>query len=718
MGYEPVCGEHKVEYDSCTSQGKRYVKCTCDPNYYMLTANPSNATAYDIEKCETYDKKMRYRATCKSDYRFTLSTIKREDGEKNSSVCDAGKTPVADGGICTMLYGNNVNKILYKDCDCDSTYIYKKETPGFSYTGACTYKYGDNADETLYTMVTCDTNNHYQSDACKEPLVEDKAYKHSQKDLTCRTCKCPDRYKYASDKLTGNFAVDGTKCGDLYDDYKCQNGWTKDKCFIIRGKPKLCETDTNTTYNVKCSKTCSGYNKNYTGLSSCGDEENACVKVTEDTGTLTCYKKEKAVCPTGYTLGSCPSGKTCDTTTATNDTSKTCYKEKPTCPTGSYMTADECERDNHGTGICKSFVSNGNTCYDNCRRVSKYDRIPEFHKYAAASKIINGDIKCYDKAEVCGDGDIAFSGTSKDGTKIVNLCLTWDNYETKAKNKDIVDLTGELIMEDQGSPGPGEEVFRAVSLYPASFTATKDGKNFTTDGFFHDDEGITLLSLYELDKAIHPRDAILTTTGVHTYKGKFGPEWFGTSYPKAKMSVTGATGTQYGTIGIWDYYGQDYFLHRKLLNSENVIGDDLYMGEDKDITNPGVDIKNTIDVILDTTDEGGLNCDWMSRPYNYTCTVKTLYKNRCLGLNESTKGTATCKRYGYTCPPGTNCYSIDRYMQGLGFVYYEWKKSAYEYYYDCYEGDDNACAYEYYYDCYEGDDNACDYVSDWNGREE
>ena len=262
LGYkDKSCdGVKKIVYDTCVSKGEKFVKCTCNPNYYMLTASPSNATAYDIEECTKVDGKKLYRATCKKDYIYTLSTIKREDGKTNSSVCGAGKTPVADGGICTMLYGDNANKVLYKDCDCNSTYQYDKQkengvvVEGFKYEGECKYTYGTKAGETLYTTVTCDTNNHYQSDVCKEPLVEDKAYKHSQKkDLTCRTCKCPDRYKYASDKLTGNFAVDGTKCGDLYDDYKCQNGWTKTDCT---GDTKYnCETDTNKTYtDVKCYK--------------------------------------------------------------------------------------------------------------------------------------------------------------------------------------------------------------------------------------------------------------------------------------------------------------------------------------------------------------------------------------------------------------------------------------------------------------------------------
>ena len=375
LGYkEKSCdGVKEIVYDTCVSKGEKFVKCTCNPNYYMLTERPTNEAAYDIEECTKIDGKKLYRATCKSDYKYTLSKITREDGETNSSVCSAGQTPVADGGICTMLYGanaNNANKVLYKDCDCDSTYKYKKETPGFSYSGTCTYKYGDNAGETLYTTVTCDTGNSYQAGECKAPLLEDKAYTHSQqKELTCRTCKCPARYKYASNNLTGNFAVDGNQCGDLYDDYKCLNGWTKDTCFNIKGRPKLCETDTNTTYSVKCSKTCSGYNANYTFSSSCGDAENVCVKVTEDTGTLTCYKKEKAVCPTGYILGSCPSGKTCDTTTATNDTSKTCYKEKATCPTEYYVAEGDCKNSsydgnpNHKAAICVDENKNGAVCY-------------------------------------------------------------------------------------------------------------------------------------------------------------------------------------------------------------------------------------------------------------------------------------------------------------------------------------------------------------------
>ena len=298
----------EIVYDTCVSKGEKFVKCTCNPNYYMLTANPSNASAYDIEECTKVDGKKLYRATCKSDYKYTLSTIAREDGKTNSKQCDTGKTPVADGGICTMLYGNNVNKILYKDCDCDSSYIYKKETPGFSYSGECTYKYGDNADETLYTTVTCDTNNHYQSDACKEPLVEDKAYKHSQKDLTCRTCKCPDRYKYASDKLTGVFSKSGNSCGGLYESYSCATGWTKIKCTE---KEKSCIVETNETYDaVKCYKTCEtqgGLTKTecWAKINNTADSSSHyCRKNTEFDD---CYHFEEggkcpvvAKCPTGF----------------------------------------------------------------------------------------------------------------------------------------------------------------------------------------------------------------------------------------------------------------------------------------------------------------------------------------------------------------------------------------------------------------------------------
>ena len=359
----------EIVYDTCVSKGEKYVKCTCNPNYYMLTGKPSNAEAYDIEECTKLDGKKIYRATCKSGYKYSLSTIAREDGKTNSSQCSTGKIPVADGGICTMLYGSNANKVLYKDCDCNSTYKYEKETPGFSYSGTCTYKYGDNAGKTLYTTVSCDTGNSYQAAACSAPLTEDKVYKHSQSGLSCRTCKCPERYKYASNNLTGNFAVAGNQCGGLYDDYTCMNGWKKDRCVNIKNQPKRCEKDTNTTYSVTCYKTCTGYNANYSSSSNCGDAENACVKVTENTGQLTCYKKERAVCPTGYTLGSCPSGKTCDTTTATNDASKTCYKEKPTCPTGYYVAEADCKNSSydgdssHKANTCVSEEKNGTTCY-------------------------------------------------------------------------------------------------------------------------------------------------------------------------------------------------------------------------------------------------------------------------------------------------------------------------------------------------------------------
>ncbi len=202
LGYkEKSCdGVEKIVYDTCVSKGEKFVKCTCNPNYYMLTEKPTNEAAYDIEECTKVDGKKLYRATCKSDYKYSLSEITREDGKTNSMLCETGKTPVADGGICTMLYGDNANanKVLYKDCDCNSSYQYDKQkengvvVEGFKYEGECTYKYGKKATETRYSSVTCDKSKDYISTNCSGNMKEDKTAFHSAANLTCRTCKAPE----------------------------------------------------------------------------------------------------------------------------------------------------------------------------------------------------------------------------------------------------------------------------------------------------------------------------------------------------------------------------------------------------------------------------------------------------------------------------------------------------------------------------------------------
>ena len=363
----------EIVYDTCVSKGEKFVKCTCNPNYYMLTANPSNATAYDIEECTKVDGKKLYRATCKSDYKYTLSVIKREDGKTNSKQCDTGKTPVADGGICTMLYGNNVNKILYKDCDCFSSYQYKEENPGFLYTSGCEYKYGVYAGETRYMGIICDGNNHYQSDACKAPLVKDKEYTHSQIKLTCRTCKCDNIYKYAYDKLTGVFSKSGNSCGGLYESYSCATGWTKIKCTE---KEKSCIVETNETYDaVKCYKTCEtqgGLTKTecWAKINNTADSSSHyCRKNTEFDD---CYHFEeggkcpitiKPTCPDGYTLGECPEGKGCFMDTATNDSTQSCYKLKKCSDYGSRLfDVGECKGDVKKGTLCKLIEIDGLSC--------------------------------------------------------------------------------------------------------------------------------------------------------------------------------------------------------------------------------------------------------------------------------------------------------------------------------------------------------------------
>ena len=363
--------EREIVYDTCVSKGEKYVKCTCNPNYYMLTGKPSNAEAYDIEECTKVDGKKLYRATCKSDYKYSLSTITRENGKTNSRVCDTGKTPVTDGGICTMLYGPNANKVLYKDCDCNSTYKYKKETLGFSYSGACTYKYGDNATTTLYSSVTCDATKGYISTSCSGNMKEDKKVVHSAANVTCRTCKAPacPICKSWQDCIDTYFDINVLH--PLGGDITLNTSFNEDSngcwypifqsCTDIRLKQDEPYRDYPSTEipgmvngvvsSVKCIADCevfpiNGYNTEeqckeklpstkkckqvtYTGKSSVegyGDLSNL------GSRSLTCYVREAIKCPSGYTLGTCPSGKTCDTQTAENDASKTCYKEK-TCAT-------------------------------------------------------------------------------------------------------------------------------------------------------------------------------------------------------------------------------------------------------------------------------------------------------------------------------------------------------------------------------------------------
>ena len=384
LGYkEKSCdGVKEIVYDTCVSKGEKFVKCTCNPNYYMLTERPTNEAAYDIEECTKIDGKKLYRATCKSDYKYTLSKITREDGETNSSVCSAGQTPVADGGICTMLYGanaNNANKVLYKDCDCDSTYKYKKETPGFSYSGTCTYKYGDNAGETLYTTVTCDTGNYYQSTDCNSPKVVDdttKVTNSQKKELSCWKCKCPATYQYPAQMQNG-ITGSNKECGTLWDEYTCPakllaNCPSGAVCDTVRGATEA----VSSAYNAKCYKC----NLNVHKYLSSTDTTNYADFITfggeckQD--NISHYRD--ASCKSPYQSKDCASGYEKDggdkiLYTYNGVKTLSCWKCKKACPTGTYATADLCKN----AGNADECVKNANTgCYRayNCK--TQYKAFP------------------------------------------------------------------------------------------------------------------------------------------------------------------------------------------------------------------------------------------------------------------------------------------------------------------------------------------------------
>lgn len=253
---------------SCTSAGKNYYeKCQCKKSVFPVKASEVGEKYDGVAPSCTDDEGIHYTyKKCKSIYEYYtgVETVYREDKKTQATSCLTGAK--ADGDSCKMLY--NATETLYEKCSCDRN-IYKL----------------NNKTESWYTL----------GGKCED----------SSGNIYYSTASCA--YPYTQVSCSGNNVAEDTKT--LYD----YTGSTFKICYKCR------------------EKTCNEYGSYYADEPSCKSAAGAtqtCAEVDKSlTGTRKCYKKVDIICPTGYKL-SCPSGKKCDTISATNDTSKTCYKEK------------------------------------------------------------------------------------------------------------------------------------------------------------------------------------------------------------------------------------------------------------------------------------------------------------------------------------------------------------------------------------------------------
>ena len=281
LGYkDKSCdGVKKIVYDTCVSKGEKFVKCTCNPNYYMLTERPSKAEAYKIDECETHDKKMRYRATCLAKYDFYTSGITKEDDSTKVQVCGSGK--LLDGDSCVMKYGNNSEKEIYTGCICNRA-VYKLEDKTYDFA-TLNQKCTDTSGTYCKTAIC---NADLQTKECSGNYKNEEGWPKSVtytdtdgETKTARTCyKC--REKTCTEYGYGYAGLEA-----------CNSGIANTQiCYASK------KTDVG---GVQCydrrDKTCADYNANYTDNSNCGDATNKCVAAS-GTGSLTCYKKQPKVC--------------------------------------------------------------------------------------------------------------------------------------------------------------------------------------------------------------------------------------------------------------------------------------------------------------------------------------------------------------------------------------------------------------------------------------
>lgn len=308
---------------SCTSAGKNYYeKCRCKKSVFPVKASEVGEKYDGVSPQCSDDEGIHYTyKKCKDIYKYyegmnssgSVRIVYREDKRTKAISCLEGAK--ADGDSCKMLY--NATETLYEKCSCNRN-IYKL----------------NNKTESWYTL----------GGKCED----------SSGNIYYSTANCASPYTQVS--CSGNNVSENTKT--LYD----YTGSTFKICYKCR------------------EKTCGEYGSYYADEPSCKSAAGAtqtCAEVDKSlTGTRKCFKKIDITCPTGY-YKTCPSGKECDTIAASNDTTKTCYKEKDTCATQGGMTLDACkDKIINQTKYCKYIskncykVEDGGVCPVNWKRSS------------------------------------------------------------------------------------------------------------------------------------------------------------------------------------------------------------------------------------------------------------------------------------------------------------------------------------------------------------
>lgn len=383
---------------SCTSAGKNYYeKCQCKKSVFPVKASEVGEKYDGVSPQCSDDEGIHYTyKKCKDTYKYyegknssgSVRTVYREDKITKAISCLEGAK--ADGDSCKMLY--NATETLYEKCSCDRN----------------TYKL-NNKTESWYTL----------GGKCED----------SSGNIYYSTATCASSYTQVS--CSGNNVSEDTKT--LYD----YTGSTFKICYKCR------------------EKTCGEYGSYYSDEPSCKSVASAtqtCAKVDKSlTGTRKCFKKIDITCPTGY-YTTCPRGKECDTIAASNDTAKTCYKEKKKCSdyNSEYMescsatTGKKCE-------TVDSSTVGGLTCYKLVSTSTGDEtETPKSCPAADSSKFPSGKTCFYHTSPTYSKGDCAAyaapgSGTNNAGNGCYYICCSEGSSGS----------TGGLVVGPGGTGGGG-----------------------------------------------------------------------------------------------------------------------------------------------------------------------------------------------------------------------------------------------------------------------
>jgi len=307
------CPAHQVESGgSCTSGGVTYYeKCVCDPEYYKYTAQDANSKYELKEKC---DKEERYaRKVCRANYKFVNVTSASISAARNATlssfhygfetclmtVSERGRDSYIDpnGDECSEAFGlekvSSMGNITYPfskytKCECPEQYKYTDANRGEYELGGehCTLNYKE-----YYESLRCPSDYLQEGlQTCADGKEKDDDSVISKSGApTCFKCKCGSKYQYPA-TMDNGVVGSGNVCENLYDNYTCPSGYSQGNC----PSGATCEEISLTKTTILSRRDSSGI-----------------IRRTRQTTSYSgnCYKK--ITCSTGYTLGDCPSGKTC-----------------------------------------------------------------------------------------------------------------------------------------------------------------------------------------------------------------------------------------------------------------------------------------------------------------------------------------------------------------------------------------------------------------------